>query len=157
MITGLEIRAEVDDNDLKKLTSFLHKPYRLLINSTKITRIPNGLLQSLKELNCSGCTALTSIDAPKAENLNCQDCTTLTSIVAPNAKVLDLTFCSNLTDACIDKLPKKLTTLDLMGCRLTDACIDKLPKELTTLDLTGCSLTDACIDKLRRRIDIIVT
>ena len=96
MISGLDItRRGVEDKDIKKLTSFLHNPYQLLIKNAKIKEIPSGWLQSLKVLDCRNCKALTSLDAPNAKELDCSGCNALTSLgVSENCEL------SGVPDGC---------------------------------------------------------
>ena len=49
-------------------------------------------------INASGCTSLTSIEAPVATWLYASGCTALTSIEAPAAQTLDVRGCAGLTD-----------------------------------------------------------
>ena len=68
----------------------------------------------------------------------------------PNLEKLNLQKSNDLTDACIEKLPRSLTSLNLAGCdHLTDACIENLPRTLISLNLYFCrNLTGAGFDKL---------
>ena len=90
------------------------------------------------------------------EKLNLSSCDITDACIEKLPKTLlslDLSGCKKLTDKYIDNLPQKLTSLNLARCEnITDACINKLPKTLLSLNLKGCKkLTDTCIKKLPRK------
>ena len=68
--------------------------------------------ESTGKLDCSNCSALTAIDAPKATTLDCSNCSALTAIDAPKATALYCYNCSALT--AIDA--PKATTLYCYNC-----------------------------------------
>lgn len=87
---------ELDDAKLENILKQLPNLEHLSIQSSKITNIP--YTDRFNTLLCSGCTALTSINASSATKLNCSYCINLTSLNAPSAIKLDCTRCTNLTN-----------------------------------------------------------
>ena len=85
-----------------------------------------------KTVDASGCTALTSIDAPEAKTMYANGCTALTSIDAPEAKTMYASGCTALTS--IDAPEAK--TMYASGCTALTS-IDA--PEAEYVDASGCN------------------
>ena len=124
-----KLKNRVDDRFIQTNIKYCPNLYQIFIESNIITS--EGLeklsdLQSLTELNLSGCRGLTKLP----ENLPAG----LTS--------LNLYGCYGLT-RLPDNLPAGLTSLNLYGCRGLTKLPDNLPAGLISLNLSYCRLNKA--------------
>ena len=65
-----------------------------------------------KTIDASGCTAMTTIEAPKAQTIDASGCTAMTSIEAPEATYIGASGCTAMTSI---EAPKA-QTIDARGC-----------------------------------------
>lgn len=147
--------CKLDQVDYSKLPETLENLRIVhLLKNDDIQKLP----RNLKSLDISDCQLTDETIEhlpPDLHSLNLSGCGTNISADAldklpKKLKTLNLARWRSLSDQSIDKLPKTLLSLNLHGCReLTDSSMTDLPQDLRHLVISGCTkLTDEAIKNL---------
>ncbi len=157
-INGLKIsRKDAPRIDILILAQALPNINYLCIKDEQLIDIPPVWEKSLKVIDCSGCIALTKVDAPNADAVTCVECKQLVKLNAANAYLIDCTSSEALIELvasnakriyCADC--KALTNLDVPNA-IWVRCSNC--KALTNLDVPNAVLVNCNYCKALTNID----
>lgn len=104
----------------------------LIIPYSKVTSIPQKMLDNLLHIQCNGCRNLKSLIVPNATVVNCHDCFALTTLKANHAKEIDCSDCPVL----IELEAISVISIKCVNCI---ALIRLFVGSAENIDCSGCS------------------
>lgn len=113
-LTSLDLgkSPNITDGELEKILPYLPALESFSIDSANLTRLPTPISRQVKNLSCTSCPMLTTLQVLVATKVVCNGCTALIALSAPAATEVECINCKSIT---VLNLPAA-ATIRCWGC-----------------------------------------